>query len=138
MPIKIEMPNKKVVDKRRFKRCKIQLNPLDGVIQSFGFTLNSRVKPKYMILDLDQESPAYKANLRTNDVIIAIDGQNIRRLGIEKVKVMMSEAMKRRKIEILAISVEGYLAYKEKKSLFDFTFDWDKLTTVDKIDLYTT
>lgn len=115
----------------RFKRCNIQLPP-DAENQSFGFTLNSKVKPKYMIFSVDQGSPAYNANLRSSDVIVAVDQTNIRRLKFDKVKSMLSEAKRRGHVEILAVSKENYLYYKNKKKRFSST----KLVTSDNTDLY--
>jgi C-terminal processing protease CtpA/Prc len=115
-------------DKPKFKRCTIKLESNNN----FGFTLNSKVKPKYMIFAVEPASPAYAANLRTSDVIVGIDGKNIRRLKFDKVKQMLSDSRKNGQVEILAISKEGYLYYKNKKKRFSST----KLVTSDNTELY--
>lgn len=87
-----------------------------------------------MILVIDQDSPAYNANLRTSDIIVAIDGINIRKLDFDKVRGMMQNALNQGKIEVLAISLEGYTHYKKSKGLFSY-FDWTKLAT-NNVDFY--
>lgn len=102
-------------EKPRFKRCTIRLQPDNP---NYGFTLNSKIKPKYMIFAVEQDSPAYAANLRTSDVIVEVNGENIRRYKFEKVKKMLSDSRTKGQVEILAISKEGYLYYKNKKKRF--------------------
>lgn len=116
-------------DKQKFKRCTVNLTPESD---NFGFTLNSRIKPKYMIYDVAFNSPAYMANLRTNDVIVEIDRTNIRRLKFDKVKEMLNRSKQNRRVEVLAISKEGYLYYKNKKKRFSST----KLVTTENTEIY--
>ena len=116
-------------NKPKFKRCNVQL--LEGS-KSYGFTLNSKVKPKYMIFSVDPNSPAYAANLRTTDVIVEIDGKNIRRLKFDQVKQLIVNSQKNGKVEILAISKEGYMYYKEKRKRFSSR----KLVTLDNTEPY--
>jgi C-terminal processing protease CtpA/Prc len=102
--------------KPKFKRCVIQLIP---EFQGLGFTLNSKIKPKYMIYSVDPNSPAHAANLRTNDIIVEIDRKNIRRVKFDKVRAMLSDVQRsNRQVEILAIDKEGYDFFKKKKKNF--------------------
>ena len=117
--------------KPKFKRCNVQLLP---DFKGFGFTLNSKVKPKYMIYSIDINSPAYKANLREKDVIVQIDKKNIRKSRFEKVKQILSESQKRGQVEILAIDQEGYLFYKNRKK----NFSSKKLVTSDNTEPFYT
>ncbi len=87
-----------------------------------------------MIYTIDDKSPAYKANLRETDVIVQIDKKNIRRLKFDKVKEMLSESVKRRQVEILAINKEGYLYYKNKKKRFSS----NKLVTNENTEPFST
>ena len=104
--------------KPKFKRCNVQLLP---EYSGYGFTLNSKSKPKYSIFSVDPLSPAYAANLRTTDVIVEINRKNIRRLKFDKVKQMLSESHKDGHVEILAIDKAGYLYYKERRKRFSST-----------------
>ena len=99
-----------------------------------GFTLNSKIKPKYMIYSVDPSSPAYAGNLRSNDIIVEIDRKNIRRLKFDKVRQMLSEAQKNRQVEILAIDREGYNYFKKKKKRFSSA----KLVTPDITEEFST
>lgn len=87
-----------------------------------------------MILVVDADSPAFNANLRTGDVIVAIDGTNIRKLDFDKVRGMLQNALNQGKIEVLAISLEGYTHYKSSQRLFNY-LDWTKLAT-NNVDVY--
>lgn len=102
--------------------------------EGFGFTLNSKIKQKYTIFTVDPDSPAYAANLRPTDVIVEINKKNIRRLKFEKVKNMLSESKNNGQVEILAISKEGYLFFKNKKKKFSSR----KLVTTDNTELHST
>ena len=62
------------LSKPKFKRCNVQILP---DFKGYGFTLNSKVKPKYSIYTIDSNSPAYKANLRETDVIVQNGGGGI-------------------------------------------------------------
>ncbi len=86
--------------KPKFKSCNVVLLP---DFQGYGFTLNSKIKPKYTIYTIDPNSPAYKANLRESDVIVQIDKKNIRRQKFDKIKQMLSDSKKKGGVEILAI-----------------------------------
>ncbi|RNA05783.1 Na(+) H(+) exchange regulatory cofactor NHE-RF2-like [Brachionus plicatilis] len=116
----------------KFKRCVVQLIP--EYSEGFGFTLNSKLKPKYTIFSVDPDSPAYAANLRPTDVIVEINKKNIRRLKFDKVKGMLSESKANGQVEILAISKEGYLFFKNKKKKFSSR----KLVTMDNTELHST
>lgn len=117
--------------KPKFKRCIVQLIP---EFKGYGFTLNSKVKPKYMIFTVDPDSPSYAANLRATDVIVEIDKKNIRRMKFDKVRQLLSETQKNGQVEILAISKEGYMFFKNKKKRFSST----KLVTLDNTEPYST
>ena len=87
-----------------------------------------------MIYSVDQNSPAYKANLRETDVIVQIDGKNIRKLKFDKVKQLLSDSQKKGRVEILAIDKEGYKYYKERKKKFSSK----KLVTEDNTEPFYT
>ena len=97
--------------KPKFKRCIVHLKPK---FNGYGFYLNSNSQPKYSIFSVDPLSPAYAANLRTNDVIVEIDKKNIRRLNFDKIRQMLCETKQHGHVEILAISKEDYDYYKKK------------------------
>jgi predicted metalloprotease with PDZ domain len=127
--------------KPKFKRCLVVLPQQSDSSSSslphpqakgYGFTLNSKVKPKYMIFSVDPVSPAYAANLRATDVIVEINKKNIRRLKFDQVKQMIIDSQKERKVEILAISKEGYMYYKERRKRFSSR----KLVTLDNTEPY--
>lgn len=61
------------------------------------------------------DSPAWRVNLRKKDVIIEIDGQNIRRNSPSEVIKKIGECSYKGGMEILAISSEGYKHYKLRK-----------------------
>lgn len=87
-----------------------------------------------MLLEINMDSPAFNANLRTNDIIVAIDGTNIRKLNFDKVRGMLQNALNKGEIEVLAISLEGYTHYKDSKGIFNY-LDWTKLAT-NNVDFY--
>ena len=128
--------------KPKFKRCLVILPPLPAAseedsssapVKGYGFTLNSKVKPKYMIFSVDPQSVSYAANLRATDVIVEIDKKNIRRLKFDQVKQMIIDSQKnRRQVEILAISKEGYMYYKERRKRFSSR----KLVTTENTEPY--
>ena len=114
----------------KFKRCTvIAISNFKG----FGFTINSQMKPKYMIHDVDKNSPAEFAGLRQNDVIIEINNKNIRRTSFEKIRMMLSEAYSVGKVEVLVISKEGYTWFKQRKKRFSNT---TKLTNENNVELF--
>lgn len=117
--------------KPKFKRCVVQLLP---DFKGYGFTLNSKVKPKYCIYTIDSNSPAYKANLRETDVIVQIDKKNIRRQKFDKVKALLSDSQKKGHVEILAIDREGYMYYKNRKKRFSS----NKLVTLENVEGFST
>jgi C-terminal processing protease CtpA/Prc len=102
--------------------------------RGYGFTLNTKSKPKYMIFQIDQSSPAYMANLNESDVIVEINKQNIRKLKFPKVKQMLMDSQKNNSVEILAISKEGYMYYKNRNKRFSDR----KLVTKDNVDEHST
>ena len=120
--------------KPKFKRCMVVLPTETSHLQAkgYGFTLNSKVKPKYMIFSVDPASPSYAANLRATDVIVEINKKNIRRLKFDQVKQMIIDSQKDKRVEILAISKEGYLYYKERRKRFSSR----KLVTADNTEPY--
>jgi hypothetical protein len=115
----------------KFKRCTITLIP---EFPGLGFTLNSKIKPKYMIYSVDPNSPAYAGNLRTNDIIVEIDRKNIRKLKFDKVRQMLSEIQKKGQVEILAIDLDGYKWFKKRRQRFSST----RLVTQDNTEPYST
>lgn len=112
----------------KFKRCTVVATPN---FKGFGFTINSQVKPKYMIYEVDKNSPAEFAGLRKNDVLIEINNKNIRRTSFEKVRVLLSQAYLTNKVELLVISKEGYAWFKSRKKRFS-----SKLTTENNVELF--
>ena len=72
----------------KFKRCLIQLTPQSNEI---GLSINPKIKPKHLIFSVDPLSPAYMANLRTNDIIIEINGENMRQTNFDKVRQKKNE-----------------------------------------------
>ena len=115
----------------KFKRCDVRLMPdSDG----FGFALNPRNKPKFSIYSVETNSPAYRANLRANDVIVQVNKQNIRRLKFEKVRQMIKEASEKGQIEILAIDQDGYLYHKQRRRRFSSK----RLVTPENTDYFST
>lgn len=101
--------------KAHFKRCFVHfIRDFEG----FGFVLNSKVKPKYSIVEIDSSSPAFKANLRADDVIIELNGLNIRHMEFAKVKELLNDSYEKGQVEILAVSKDHYTYYKNKKKNF--------------------
>ena len=84
----------------------------------FGLTLNPMSEPKHSLIRVEFDSPAYKANLRTNDVLVEINKVNIRRLNNGEVQVLLQEATKNGQMDFLAIDYEGYLFYKKQNIRF--------------------
>ena len=95
--------------------------------EGFGFTLNSKIKPKFSIFSVDPDSPAYAANLRPTDVIIQINQINIRKLNSYEVKSMLMESKNNGQVEITALEKSDYLDYKySKKKIFKNLFSKKK------------
>jgi C-terminal processing protease CtpA/Prc len=115
--------------KPKFKRCNVQILP---DFKGYGFAINSKIKPKFMIYTVDPQSPAYKANLRESDVIVQIDNKNIRKMSFDKVKKLLSDSQKKGQVEILAIDNEGYKYYKERKKRFSNK----KLVTAENTEIF--
>ena len=86
--------------------------------KGLGIKVSSKLKPKYMICSIDANSPAYKANLRENDVIVQINRKNIRRSKFKKVAALLRKCASVGHVEILAIDQKGYLFYKNRKKNF--------------------
>lgn len=99
----------------KFKRCKVQL---EYDYNGYGFYISPKIEPKFMLNKVEPESPAYKANLRNTDVIVEIDGKNIRQMSFDKLKQIIEETKNKGFVEVLAISLIGYTYYKEKKKKF--------------------
>lgn len=104
----------------KFKRCDLYLDDAgDDVTAKFGFTLNSKTTPKYMIFRVDHGSPAHSASIEERDVLIEVDGVNIRRVKHSKVVQMLGEAQRTRgKVQVLVISPEGYMYHKLRSKRF--------------------
>lgn len=114
-----------------FKRCFLKLLPnFDG----FGLTVSPNLKPKFSIYEVELNSPAYRASLRKNDVIIEIDGVNIRQYKFDDFFSRMQTCAAKQYIEILAISPNGYSYYKDRNKKFSSR----KLVTDDNTDIYET
>ncbi len=113
----------------RFKRCFLTLL---SDYEGFGFTITPSSDPKLSIIEVDENSPAYKANLRKDDVIIECDKVNIRRFKFDEVLKLMRNGTVNQQIEILAISLKGYYYYKDRNKKFSSK----KLVTIENTDLY--
>ncbi|CAM6001850.1 unnamed protein product [Sphagnum balticum] len=74
---------------------------------------------------------AYGANLRQDDVVIAIDDKNIRRSKFESVTKQIIEAAKKRQIKLLVIDQAGYNFYKKKGQKFSKPFKFIKKEDID-------
>ena len=81
-------------------------------------TLSSKSEPKHSFIQVKYDSPAYKANLRTHDVLVEINKVNIRQLKNDKVHSLLQDATKKGQVELLAIDYEGYLYYKSQNIKF--------------------
>jgi C-terminal processing protease CtpA/Prc len=99
----------------RFKRCVIRKSP---DFNGYGFTLNLKAKPKFIVYSVDSKSPAYASGLRETDIIVEIDGKNIRKQKFEKVRQTIKDTATKGEVELLVIDREGYLFYKKKKKNF--------------------
>ena len=98
-----------------FKRCTMTIVPGQ---ESFGFSLSDSKDPKHTIFAVLPNSPAFKANLRKNDVVIEINGVNIRRRKFEQLKELIEESSEEGNLEILAIDEKGYYYYKDRNIRF--------------------
>lgn len=76
------------------------------------------VKPKHSIVDVDQNSAAYRANVRKYDVIVEVNGKNIRKFSYFKLKNIFESCAMSRRMELLVIEREGYYFYKQKNKNF--------------------
>lgn len=114
--------------KPKFKKCTVILTPN---FKGFGFKINRDLKPKYKICDVDKNSPAERANIQPNDVLIEINNKNIRRSKFEKVRNMLIDAVGVGRVDLLLISMEGYLWFKKKNKRFSKI-----LATLDSIDQF--
>jgi hypothetical protein len=84
-----------------------------------------------MIFDVDANSPAEMAGLEKMDVLIEVNGKNIRRSSFDKVRFYLSQSYLTGKVEILVISKVGYLWFKERKKRFS-----SKLANDSNVELY--
>jgi hypothetical protein len=100
----------------KFKRLRIDRSP---TFAGFGFKINKKIKPKYTAYDVANSSPAAWAGLTKMDVLIEINGKNIRRLSFETVCYFLTEAYNEHGgVTLLVISQEGYLWYKKRGKKF--------------------
>ena len=103
-------------DQTNFKRCDLKYSPDFG---GFGLTLAGLdSKPKHSVIMVEPNSPAHRANLRKYDVIIEINQKNVRRSSYAKVIKYLEEAAATEQVSILAISRNGYNAYKKRNKRF--------------------
>jgi hypothetical protein len=86
-----------------------------------------------MICGVEENSPAFRANIRDNDILIEINNKNIRRSKFEKIRMLLSDANKKGKVELLVISLPGYNWYKSKNKRFS-----SKLTTTENVEFFST
>ncbi len=85
----------------------------------FGLVLPQRnVKPKHSILGVEENSPAWLANIRKLDVIIEINGENVRRIDYAGLIKRIENCAANRRMELLVISKEGYNYYKNRNKKF--------------------
>jgi len=66
-----------------------------------------------MIFSLDPNSPAFDVNLRETDVLIEINGLNVRKMKTAKVLKLIDATLANGSIEILAIESKGYSVLKK-------------------------
>ncbi len=66
-----------------------------------------------MIFSLDPNSPAFDVNLRETDVLIEINGHNVRKMKTAKVLKLIDATLANGSIEILAIESKGYSILKK-------------------------
>lgn len=114
----------------KFKRCNLEL--IEG-FKGFGFTINSKMKPKLTVFEVEPGSPAALAGIKKFDVLVEINKKNVRRTAFEKVRMMLQEASKKGDVELLVISEEGYKWFKAKKKRFSKA---NKLTNENNVELY--
>ncbi len=100
----------------QFKLCKIELPP---AVFGFGLILPQRnVKPKHTILSVEENSPAWRANVRKLDVIIEINGENIRKLDYSALIKKIENCAMNKRMDMLVISKEGYNYHKNRNKKF--------------------
>jgi C-terminal processing protease CtpA/Prc len=112
----------------KFKKCTLVTSP---GYNGFGFKINKEFEPKFMICVVEKGSPASRANIGEKDVLVEINNKNIRRSKFDKVKELLSRAVGDGKVELLVISMEGYLWFKAKNKRFS-----SKLTTIDNVEFF--
>ena len=86
-----------------------------------------------MISGVERNSPAARANINEKDVLVEINSKNIRQSKFDKVRTLLGEAVKKGRVELLVISMEGYLWFKSKKKKFS-----QKLATADNVEYFST
>ena len=114
----------------KFKRCTLMTS---ANYSGFGFKINKELKPKYMICGVEENSPASRANICENDILIEINNKNIRRSKFDKVRLLLSDANKKGSVELLVISMIGYKWYKAKNKRFS-----QKLATTENVEFFST
>lgn len=103
-------------EEKYFKRCEIILQNND---LSLGLHFNEKIKPKFIICDVEPNSPAGQANLKKTDIVIGINGINIRRVSFENTMRIITESIIiNRRVVILAVRFQGYSYYKLKGKCF--------------------
>ena len=85
--------------------------------ESFGFGINR--ERGAVIHSVDQGSPADRANVKPNDIILYIDKQYVRKQKFEKVRDVIKRASQQtQKIELTLINPEGFKYWKSRKNRF--------------------
>ncbi|HVV64016.1 MAG TPA: DegQ family serine endoprotease [Rhizomicrobium sp.] len=94
--------------KSRISQLGLSLAPIDGDARA-QFKLARDVQG-VVVTDVAPDSPAAEKNLRPGDVIVKVQGQNVRTPG-DVMRRIDSDAKAGRKIELLLVSRGGDLAY---------------------------
>lgn len=97
----------------------------DGVFCGVGMTLqyDSDTKEK-IVTDMEKDAPAEKAGIKKNDVIIKVDGKDVRELSLNDTVALV----KKNKGEQVTITVER--TENKEKTEKEFTMTCETITTV--------
>lgn len=125
-------PSIEVDSQSEFKQCIIVLTKNHP---SFGFSVSKGTKPKHHITQVVIGSPADKAGLEKNDVIIEISKKNVRKASTGNVMKMIANAKKQQILNLTVISINGYLWYKDQKKTFSkIKIQRDRMKSLTNVD----
>lgn len=105
---------------------------VSGVYEGIGCTIQ-QLEDKVVVYDVYEESPADKAGMQVNDVIVSVDGKDANEMGIEKIANYIKNEvtgivkinairnneektfeLERKKVEIPAVTSESYTINNKK------------------------